>query len=528
VIGSEVKIWLLPLFVLPLCCWAAPIGGQLSPAEQRGKQIYESGVSPSKSPIIAVLGKERTETPASIVFCASCHGADGQGKPEGGVTPSDITWGALTKPYGVTQQNGRKHPPYTSLLLGRAITRGIDPAGNALDAAMPRYRLSAQDLADLVAYVRKVGSALDPGLTADSIRIGTLLPPGPGMADMSLAVRKVLTAYVESINSNGGIYNRRAEIRFAEQPEKPAERAQALRKFVQEQGLFALVSPYMAGAEEEMAAAARDMKAPLVGAFSLFPQIASPPNPYVFYLQAGLPGEGNALAGFAGKKYPAGGARAAIVYSQEPVSREAARAIREQCSNAGWKAIEEIGVAAGDFDSAAIAHKLADGGSSAIFLVVPGAAAKFVLQEGSGLPRNPVFFIPGSLATSDLFQAPQSLNDRLFLAFATLPSDQTALGLEEYRKLQERYQLPREHQAAQLTALASAKVLLEGLNVAGRGITRQTLIAALEGLYEFNTGLAPPLTYSPNRRIGSLGSHIVTVNLQSKRFIPIAEWVGQN
>ena len=33
--------------------------------------------------------------------CANCHGFDGQGKPEGGITPSNLTWEVLSKPYGL-------------------------------------------------------------------------------------------------------------------------------------------------------------------------------------------------------------------------------------------------------------------------------------------------------------------------------------------------------------------------------------------------------------------------------------------
>ena len=64
------------------------------------------------------------EVPASAVPCAGCHGRDGKGKPEGGVTPSDLTWTALTRPYGVTHPGGRKHPPYDARLLKRAVSMG--------------------------------------------------------------------------------------------------------------------------------------------------------------------------------------------------------------------------------------------------------------------------------------------------------------------------------------------------------------------------------------------------------------------
>ena len=88
---------------------------------QRGRQIYLEGTSPSGSAITAVMSDAGVEVPASAVPCGGCHGRDGKGNPEGGISPSDLTWTALTRPYGVTHPGGRKHPPYDAKLLKREV-----------------------------------------------------------------------------------------------------------------------------------------------------------------------------------------------------------------------------------------------------------------------------------------------------------------------------------------------------------------------------------------------------------------------
>src|SRR4026207_1561227 len=99
---------------------------QLTPQESRGKEIYLLGASKSGKDILAYIGDSSLEVPGSSMACANCHGMAGQGKPEGGIDPSNITWEALTKPYGVTHSSGRKHPAYTARGLELAITRGVD------------------------------------------------------------------------------------------------------------------------------------------------------------------------------------------------------------------------------------------------------------------------------------------------------------------------------------------------------------------------------------------------------------------
>ena len=111
--------------------------------------IYQGGESPSGRKITAVIGGG-AEVPATLLACAGCHGRDGRGGAEGAIAPSDLTRTTLTRPYGHVRPDGRRRPPYTKALLTRAIALGIDSGGATLDPAMPRYRLSIEDNADLL------------------------------------------------------------------------------------------------------------------------------------------------------------------------------------------------------------------------------------------------------------------------------------------------------------------------------------------------------------------------------------------
>jgi hypothetical protein len=104
----------------------------------------------------------------------------------------------------------------------------------------------------------------------------------------------------------------------------------------------------------------------------------------------------------------------------------------------------------------------------------------------------------------------------------------TPAGLAELAALRDRYKLTPRHTASQLSALAAAKIFVEALKRAGQDLTREKLITALEGLYEYETGLTPRLTFGPNRRVGAAGAYLLTINPDTKDFVPAPGWVNAN
>ena len=69
--------------------------------------------------------------------CDSCHGPKGKA----GIDVPDITWDNLTEEFNEQQ-------------VKLVITKGIEPDGKLLDTEMPRWRMSEQDLDDLVNFLK--------------------------------------------------------------------------------------------------------------------------------------------------------------------------------------------------------------------------------------------------------------------------------------------------------------------------------------------------------------------------------------
>jgi len=495
----------------------------LTPQEKRGKAFYLRGESASGQEVTALMGE--IDVPASTMTCAGCHGVRGEGIKEGGVTAGPLTWSYLTKPYGHTDEGGRKHGPFSETSFTRMLTAGLDPAGNKLAVAMPAYRMSQDDMANLIAYLKQIETDTDPGINDTTIVLGTVLPEKTALSGLAQSMNDVLQAYFAEVNSRGGIYNRKIELRVLNGDSKSM--VPNMKRLIDDEQVFAIVSGLSAGAEDGVAALTQEKEVPFIGPSTLMPQRGAPVNRYVFYLLPGLKEQARALATFAAKKTQAANSRVAIVSPDMEFNRGIVASIEEQGKKAGWKSVTTTYYAPDGFAASKYVAELKEKGIDTVFFLGSSIEATAMLKDADIAGWTPSLYMLGSLVGRNIADAVTvKTKDKIFLAFPTVPADVSAAGASEYSALLQRNKLQPTHAAAQASALAAAKILVHALELCGKDLSRERLITTLEGLYEYDTGLMPRITFGPNRRIGALGAYVVTIDPEKKLFPASLEWIA--
>lgn len=517
------------LLGLGLLLAPAVSAADLSPQEERGKQIYVAGTSPREEPIAALVGHDSTRLPGFAATCASCHGPDGRGRPEAGVIPADVTWDYLFKPYGHSHPMGRSHPAFTVESLRDSIRHGRDPAGNELDSSMPRYELSDADLDDLIAYMRRLAADLDPGLSGTAVRIGTMLPAGgpsspSRVAPIGQGIREVIAAYFDEINSRGGIYGRRLELIELPDDNRRQSPLVAATRLLEEGDVFAVLSPMVAGADDAIGELVEDRKVPVIGPVTLFSPDPYVLNDYTFYVFSGLREQVRALVDFAAGELGLERPRWTVVAPENDRYRDIREAIAEQSRTHGWAPEAAVALSVGEREAAGAAARLAANGTEVLFWLGPGGL-EALLAAGEEIGWRPWVLLPGAMISPRIFDLPQGFQNRVYSSYPTAPSDQTAAGIAEIRTLLDSHGFSMGHRTSQVAAFVSTKILVEGLKSAGSDLSRDKLLRALEKMYEIRTGLTPPITFGANRRIGALGAYVVTVDLKNRDFVPVGGWI---
>jgi ABC-type branched-subunit amino acid transport system substrate-binding protein len=500
-----------------------PAPSERSAAISRGRQIYLTGVPVDGAPLIASVGDPAMDAPASILKCSNCHGNDGRGKAEGGITPANIRWEELTKA-STSGPTGRKRNAYSGKLLVRAIALGIDASGNRLDPAMPRYQLTHEQAADLVAYLEVLGHEADPGVTASAVKIGVVLPPanGPGSAR---TIRKIIAAFALQVNDQGGFYGRQLQFAFVDAPAEVEARTGVIRDFIEAEQPFALIASYLSGCEEDIDRYLDEKKLPLIGPIALNAADGPARHRYVFHLVAGLAGQGEALARFATQLPELKHSGALVVHRDGDDAISAAKeAIGKRLVAAGWPAPRDVILAENSTpDWSAL---LRSGSVDTVFWLAPVSGLDQLYRAAVSAGSYPFLFSPHVLAGPGLLSAPPGFASRIFCSFPTLPSDQTSAGRSELLKLAG--QPPASDGGFSRLALSSAELLVHGLRQAGKEVSREKLVEILENLYNYNTEQTPAVTFTQNRRIGADGVHVVAIDLQRKSVVLPSTWVQLN
>lgn len=488
---------------------------------QRGRLVYRQGRSSEGASIEAWLGNSETKLAAENFPCANCHGITGVGTKEGGLQVPPIHWRALTASY-VSPLTGQTRPAYDEARLTTALREGVNSAGEHLHPGMPRYRLSAGQMNDLLAYLRVLGTAndLDPGLSAERIVIGTALPLSGTLATLGQEVQAVVQAYFSELNQQGGIFGRHLDLLVEDSAGEPDRTRAATQILTQKRGVFALLAsfepPSINDSKEVFSA---DAEAPLLAPLTYSSLSLSPPDPLVFYV---IPSQADQARVLVDHLYSAGQTRLAFIAVRNPHAEDAARGVRQQADLHQIK-LSEMRYDAGTF-SAPKAVAFTRESTAVLFFGGQKELHTFLLeaqQAGLTLPIGSFLLTAGRLP----FALPPAATASLHLVSPNLLSADNAPGWQRLQSLQQQAKTSSRYTAFQAVALAGAELLVETLRRSGRQVSRQSFLATLEQIRDFRPSTLPPLTFSPNRHVGLEGACIVRIDATAGQFIAVTDWL---
>lgn len=484
---------------------------KLTPAQRRGKRIFQRGVTADGRPIEGAIVSGAATLSGREAACSSCHAPAGEGTAEGGFTTPPITPERLASP---TRERGA----YSAAALAVAIREGRSSASWRLNPVMPRYRLAEGDMADLVAYLGCVGRDLDPGITEGSIKLGAALPLTGPVAAMGASAREVLLAVFAEVNAQGGVFRRRIELSVEDSGGSAGEPGATAHLL--DRGVLALVGTVWSG-DPGLEVRLEEERAPLL---VLRGTGTKADDSVVFQIQPGPDTLARVAIKHLTETRSAMTAPDLIVHTRDAAGEAWAMGARAETARRGFPSPTSLAFEPRRLDARAVVEAAPGRRARAILFWGPGEDLARCAAASTALGGASIYAWLGSIADEPEASRYQVLEPVLFLYPGPLGEEARASS-EALRTFLRQARVPPGPLGAQASAYVSARILIEALKRAGAHVTREGLIAALEGMRDFNAGPAPLVSFGRNRRVGALGARLVRLDPTSGAAVSASAWI---
>ncbi|MES2954646.1 MAG: ABC transporter substrate-binding protein [Pseudomonadota bacterium] len=341
----------------------------------------------------------------------------------------------------------------------------------------------------------------ETGVTDTSISVGqTAVFSGP-VAATGNNYRRGIELYFEQVNKAGGVNGRKLQLTALDDAYDPKKTVENTRALIEDNKVFALIG-YVATANliaaMPLAEEARvPMFAPLVGTTS----IRLKHNRYLFHVRASYQAE---LARITQQLAVIGTSKVAVVYQDSVFGKSNLETLLELAKAEKLEVVKTLPMAISAASATDVAAQLKQAAPKAIIMIMAGTMSEVLIRDvrGAGL-GTPMYTISVGLADAKASAARLNGALRGVVTASIVPSPTL-----------ERYGIVKEYRKALGTSAGSgdnytvlegyivAKAFVEGLRRAGRALTRESFIAALEGVGSLDLGDFR-VDYGPKNHNGS-------------------------
>jgi branched-chain amino acid transport system substrate-binding protein len=347
-----------------------------------------------------------------------------------------------------------------------------------------------------------------PGVT-DKEELVCAYQPMTGGESSYFRMGKGANAWFNYVNDNGGINGRKINFNMVDDKYEPARTAGIVKRFVERDGCFAIVSPLGSAPTVAVIDYVVEQKIPIIGPGTGAGKILEYPSRYVFPLYPSYKDEGKDLVRFAKEVFNA--KTIALLYQNDPSGKTHLEGIKSVLDQYGVKLVAEQGYEPKEVDVSSQVLTMKSANPDAVICsCAPEHAAKFYTERkrlGWNVPVVNVFF-GKSPKVAEL--AGKDAVEGIYFSTIFRDFDSPAPQIQQALQILRKYYPEEDPDAIHLWGFTGAQVFTEALRRMGRNdITRDRLIDTLEGIHDWKGSVVPVVTLAK----GNAPEHLLVKNM---------------
>lgn len=368
------------------------------------------------------------------------------------------------------------------------------PSGS--QPALTRRRSLVQAMAGLAVF-----GALPAGAQTaagkNDILIGRSTALSGGMAPFLAPIHEGQEAAIEDANAKGGIGGRKIRIVSLDDGFDPRRTLENARQLNEKDAVVALLG--VSGTSQVMTLLPylAEARLPLIGVYTGSPAVRAQQHPYLFTTRASYADE---LVKIVRNLVAVQTSRIAVVYENNDFGKLLLPLVEKTITAEGASLAGSHALAPTGEDAAAAAKTLAAQKPQAVLLVAAGPPVVAYVKANRAHLGVPVYTLSLGAGSAVLKALGEEARGLAVARTGPSPTKPTIQLTRDFQASMKRHGKPADYD--RYTGYMDARVLIEGLRAAGPGVTRASLVQAMEGLGTLDLG-GYTYQFSPQNHHGS-------------------------
>ena len=394
------------------------------------------------------------------------------------------------------------------VVIGAGVIRAMGGKGG--EQAPKGERAASQTPLPLGMPAAAAGPA--KGITDTEIVFGMASPFSGPNKELGRGMKAGLELAFAAANEAGGIDGRKLRLVALDDEYEPSKTSAVMKELVETRKVFAIVGNVGSPTAAVSVPYVNEKKIPFIGALSGAPVLRrDPPDRYVFNYQPSYAEE------------TAAAVRYLVNVRRYRPSQIAVFAQQDDFGEACWEGavaqlrrykrdpaqILKTGYKRNTAEVEEAVARITEAGEE-LRAVVMGAtyraAARFIVKvrdAGLKVTFTNVSPVDSDQLSEELVGAGKGYADDVVVTQIVPPPTSNATAVIKYRHLLEKYMLGEKPEWLSLQSYIIGNILIEGLRRAGRNVSAESLVDALESIKGLDLGIGVPIAFGPSEHQGS-------------------------
>lgn len=341
-----------------------------------------------------------------------------------------------------------------------------------------------------------------PGITHDEILIGSSLALGGHASFLGTQYMHGAMCLIKKINSEGGIHHRKIRVIAYDDEYDPPRCVDNTKRLIYKDKVFCLFCYVGTPTSVKIIDIVEDAKIPLLGLFTGADKLRFPFRHYIFNVRSSYYQETNAIVRYFVEEKKL--RRIAVFYQYDDYGFDGLKGTQIALQKHGLSPVATASFIRGTLDIEDALDKIQASQAQAVIMIgTYSPCAKFI-KEARTRKYNPLFHNVSFVGPDKLVQELGKAGEGVYITqVVPSPTERILLpACEQYSRLLSQYYPQDKPNFVSFEGFINARVLIEALRRAGRDISREGFIRALESIKEHYVGIGAVINFGPQDHQG--------------------------